>query len=186
MNAQQVEGGLNSKLADVFGAGFIIIFGLWLNFWAIPHYIISKFKFAGPPPEAIPSIFSLLMVLLGIGLLVTSLLSYLAFRGRQQLAQTKKDTKALETMVQKSRRVSMRPIAFVTLLLALLYTIFLREAGFLLGTSVLIIVLFKLFGGKKWWQGAILGVCVSGILWGVFRIYLHVALPTGFWERFFG
>ena len=87
---------------------------------------------------------------------------------------------------ERPERIPIKPVSFVVLLVALLYTFLLPWVGFLLGTPLLVFVLFKLLGGEKWWQGVILSACVTAILWWFFRIYLHVALPMGFLEEFWG
>lgn len=186
MKAQVFKRGLDSKLADAFAGGFVILFGLWLNFWAIPRYIVYERQFPVLSPESVPAGVSLILVLLGAVMLVKGLLQYRTWKQVEQQAQAKKDTKALEAIRQKSRRVSIKPVAFVVLLLTILYACFLTEVGFLLGTCVLIFVLFKLLGGKKWWQGAILSVGTVAALWVFFRLYLHIALPEGFFGGLFG
>lgn len=150
---------IDPRLGDAMAGSLIVLFAFWIRFWAIPRYVSHEVT-GGLSSGTVPSALSLILIVLG---------AYLVVRSVWQLRHAG----------PLQRKMSVRLTSFVVLLAALVYAVSLERVGFLFGTPLLVFVVFKLLGGKKWWQGVILSVCVTGIFWGVFRIGFHIALPSG-------
>jgi hypothetical protein len=161
--------GLDPHLGDIFSGAIVVLLGLVLRFWAIPRYIKYNIKVAVLAPESFPAAFSLMLILLGVILLTQGWLQY----------RTKKLVHKAEGQSSELKKITMKPVSFVVLLVAFIYVNLLYPIGYPLATVLLIVVLFKFLGGKKMWQGILLGICTSAATWWFFRIYLMVALPSG-------
>ncbi len=149
---------IDPRLGDAIAGSLIFLFGLWIKFWAIPRYVNHEATW-GLSSATVPSALSLVLIVLG---------AYLAVRSIWQLRHAKSRQKMF---------VGLTP--FVILLVSLVYAVFFNRVGFLLSTPWLVFAAFKLLGGEKWWHGIILGICVTGILWVVFRIGFNIGLPAG-------
>ena len=61
-----------------------------------------------------------------------------------------------------------------------LYTLLLPWVGFLLGTTLFLTVLVRVMGRVRWGYGLIFGLVVSIITFVVFKIWLNMPFPSGF------
>lgn len=165
--------------ADAIIGGIMVVFGMVVRFWAIPNHIKYNLQIPHVTPEFFPEVFSIFLSLLGVALFLSSYFKYTHLRASwDSIPDKDRDTESQEDMI------SFKIVSFSVLLAAFIYAITLSSIGFMVGTTVLVFVLFKLFGGKKIWQGLLTSVCTSTALWFFFRVYLHVGLPTGrFWLR---
>lgn len=152
--------GIHMPLADLVAGVFVFVVGLILYFWAVPFHISESFSAReGIGPKTFPSAFSLLTAGLGV---------FLALKGHWEIRHHK-----------TGDLVEFSPIALVILGIGLLFSFFLVWGGFLLVNTLSMFVLFKVFGGKKGWQGLLLGFGVTVCLYLFFSTYLDLAIPWG-------
>jgi hypothetical protein len=63
----------------------------------------------------------------------------------------------------------------------LLYTFLLPRLGYILDTFLLMLFLFSLLGRQKWWIVILGTLLVIGLTYLVFKIWLLVQFPAGWW-----
>jgi hypothetical protein len=63
----------------------------------------------------------------------------------------------------------------------LLYTFLLPRLGYILDTFLLMLFLFSLLGRQKWWIVILGTLLIIGITYLVFKIWLLVQFPAGWW-----
>lgn len=139
--------------AGIFSALFGVVF--WL---LIPVYIRSKVitNTSAVGPDYMPRLVAGLMILLGVGLIVQSLVF-------------KKDSTVTIVLRQELHAL----IIFVVLLV---YVLLLPIAGYLIATPLFGCGLLALTRDKKWPHYVVL-IALSGLVYCLFRFLLHVPLP---------
>ena len=170
METKESGKGTNLALADLVAGIFIFLLGLVLYFWAVPYHVSASFSaMKGIGPKTFPSAFALLVAVLGIFL---ALKSFQEFNRHKKRPPFNGDGKSED-------RVQFTWIALIVPVVGLLYSALLKPGGYLIVNTLCILILFKVFGGQKWWQGLLLGVGASICLYLFFSTYLDLAIPVG-------
>ena len=144
----------------------MIAFSAIMIVYLIPHWCsigrgLSSIKWNS---QTLPYVVSALNLLLGI---------LLALRyGRRYYIYKKDPEKAGDV-----RQVSFTLIALVIIAIGFLYVGFFKMVGYIPTTIVFMILLYFLFGGKKWIEAIILSVVFTAVCVAFFYFYLKLAMP---------
>jgi hypothetical protein len=171
MKSREPRRGIHLSLANLIAGVFVFFLGLILYFWAVPFHISSSFSaMKGIGPKTFPSAFSLIVAGLG---------AILVFKGYPELKRSR-SAGSPEHGLQGEAFVRFTLMALVILAVGLLYSALLKSGGYLLVNTLSILILFKMFGGRQWWKGLLLGIGVTVCIYLFFGTYLDLAIPLGF------
>jgi hypothetical protein len=109
-----------------------------------------------------PVIIGIIFSLLGLGLLFSR-------------SHPEKNESIFGTEQTGWRRVGLTCITFA------LYILTIQSVGYALGTIVFLTILFKIMGVIRWRTGFIFGIVASASTYVIFKIWLSMPLPAGFW-----
>lgn len=157
-------------LANLIAGLFVLFLGLILYFWAVPMYISESFsamKEIGP--KTFPSAFSLVMAGLAAILVIKS----------YQEAKKVRTSCSSNHETQGADLITFTPMALVILVVGLLFSAMLKLGGYILVNTFSILILYKMFGGRSWWKGILLGISVTICIYLFFATYLDLAIPLG-------
>lgn len=114
-------------------------------------------------PYLFPMIVAGMAILLGIGIIVES-------RGKDE-KQAKAESEGGRSTLRKTLDV------VLVIVLAVLYDIALRYAGFIPSTAVFLAAMVLFLGERKWYIFVPVAVLTPLILYAIFRLGLNVRLP---------
>lgn len=69
----------------------------------------------------------------------------------------------------------------IVILTLTLYGVTLSALGYVISTFLLLVVLFSIYGRRKWWVVVGISVIVVGITVMIFSFWLTIQLPQGLW-----
>ena len=145
------------KKADI-GTGIgLIIFSAWI-FWYAGAYRKATIYYYGP--NFFPQLIAIAMSICAIILILN------AIRGKS---------------LENPDRIELR--GFIRMVIAILicigYLFLMQVVGFTIGTCIFLYVLMMFIGQKGVKKRIISSMAVSLIVWGIFRYFLVIPLPTG-------
>ena len=145
------------KKADI-GTGIgLIIFSAWI-FWYAGAYSKATIYYYGP--NFFPQLIAIAMSICAIILILN------AIRGKS---------------LENPDRIELR--GFIRMVIAILicigYLFLMQVVGFTIGTCIFLYVLMMFIGQKGVKKRIISSMAVSLIVWGIFRYFLVIPLPTG-------
>lgn len=145
------------KKADI-GTGIgLIIFSAWI-FWYASAYSKATIYYYGP--NFFPQLIAIAMSICAIILILN------AIRGKS---------------LENSDRIELR--GFIRMVIAIIicigYLFLMQVIGFTIGTCIFLYVLMMFIGQKGVKKRIISSMAVSLIVWGIFRYFLVIPLPTG-------
>jgi len=71
------------------------------------------------------------------------------------------------------------PRGFCSLFTALLYGVFIKDLGFLLSTFLLIFLLLKILGSRKWFSPFLISIITTLGSYLLFSVWLRIRFPAG-------
>ncbi|MEW6187634.1 MAG: tripartite tricarboxylate transporter TctB family protein [Thermodesulfobacteriota bacterium] len=104
-----------------------------------------------------------------------SLLSLILFISSGKKRGPQSDLKALW------KGLDWKKVVYILILL-FIYTLVLKPLGFLIGTFLLLIFLFKVKGSYSWWKVLLLAFLITSGAFLLFQVWLKVQLPKGVLE----
>ena len=145
------------KKADI-GTGIgLIIFSAWI-FWYAGAYSKATIYYYGP--NFFPQLIAIAMSICATVLILN------AIRGKS---------------LENPDRIELR--GFIRMVIAILicigYLFLMQVVGFTIGTCIFLYVLMMFIGQKGVKKRIISSMAVSLIVWGIFRYFLVIPLPTG-------
>ena len=143
---------------------------VWLTlaaFILLESFQLGLGKLNSPGPGFLPMLTSVALAVLSVLFICEARMEKNTTRGRETL--------------------SYRDINWNKIVLSLLgltcYALVLEELGFLLGTFLLMILLFKVLGTKKWRHIVLRSIISSVLSYIIFAQLLHCQLPRGIIEK---
>ena len=148
------------KRADI-GVGIgLIILSTWV-FWYSSEYRKTVIYIYGP--NFFPQILSILMGICGVILIVR------AMKGKVLPKTDRIDIQGFFRMV-------------IAIGICIGYLFLMQVIGFAMGTSVFLFVLMTFLGQQGLIKRVMSSIAASLIVWGIFRYFLVIPLPTGMFD----
>jgi len=149
-------------MKDLISALFYSCFGLF--------YLISSFKYdvgtaMTPGPGLFPRIIGFIMLLCGFLLIFSSLYNR---KEKEKLSAT------WDGLSGKNLVSAMLVIGSVTF-----YLLVINYVGFLIASSILVLFLAWVMGGRNWLFNVTLGIVSSGLTYWLFWVIMRVPIPQG-------
>lgn len=140
---------------------FLLIIGI---FFFVEAQELPIGRVTRPGPGFLPFWLGIAMMVVSLALVIRSISNKNDFLLRESLWKGLKWHKVILTIV-----------------VLLLYALFLESIGFCIATFVLLFFLFRVIGELSWWWGAIGSILTSFLTYTLFRQLLEVQLPRGLW-----
>jgi hypothetical protein len=145
------------KKYDLYGGLFWLLIGLFVSGMGIKF---SLGTFSYPGPGFFPFLVGLILSSLSLGILI------LAVKERSQNAH-------FTEWPDFGRKV------FVTLAVLFAYSFSLEYLGYIIGSILLMIYLFKVPGAQRWWFSTFVTVVTIALTYYVFGVLLQAQFPKG-------
>jgi putative tricarboxylic transport membrane protein len=147
------------KKREIFSSLGWVLFGLMISYGAV-SLGLGSFRRPGP---------GLFHFIIGIAILLLS--------SCQIIAQLRKTSVSRDSLPQSD---GLKKIIYAMMSL-IFYAITLEYLGFLVCTVIFFMLLLRIVGQRRWGYTIVTSVTVSALTYIVFRIWLNVNLPMGFW-----
>lgn len=141
----------------------IILFSLTMFFYLIPVWCsigsgLSTLKWNS---QTMPYVVAGINLALGIAITIQN---WVRYRKSKRQGENKQE-------------VSFSLIAIIVAVVGVLYVVLFGSVGYIPTTAIVMVLFYYLFGGKRWWEAAILaGVFTAGMVL-FFYTYLKLAMP---------
>jgi putative tricarboxylic transport membrane protein len=144
---------------DLFGGILWLIIGVGLVFGSVELELGS---IQSPGPGFMPFMTGCVLALMGFLLAVKEIRRNPGGQGDQGISLRK-----------------FWPRGLSSLLTALLYGVFIKDLGFLLSTFLLIFVLLKILGSRKWLSPFLISILTTVGSYLLFSVWLRIRFPAG-------
>jgi hypothetical protein len=145
------------KKYDLYGGLFWLLIGLFVSGMGI-RFGLGTFSYPGP--GFFPFLVGLILSSLSLGILI------LAVKERSQDAH-------FTEWPEFGRNV------FITLAVLFTYSFSLEYLGYIIGSILLMIYLFKVPGAQRWWFSTLVTVVTIALTYYVFGVLLQAQFPKG-------
>ncbi len=146
------------KKYDIYCGVFWLVMALFVCVISLLRFGMGSFGYPGP--GFFPFLVGLLLFFLSIGMIGTALKEKLKGRDFNQWPPLHKSVT-------------------ITLLALFAYAFSLEALGYIVGSFLLFIYLFRFPSGKRWWVSVVLSILVVAITYYFFGVLLHAQFPKG-------
>lgn len=146
------------KKYDTYCGLFWLVMALFVSVTSLVKFGLGTFRYPGP--GFFPFLVGLVLLFLSIGMIGTAM---------------KERAKSLNFKEWPSFHKNVS----ATLLVLFAYAFTLEPLGYVLGSFLLFIYLFKFPAGKRWWVSFVLSVLVVSITYYFFGVLLKTQFPKG-------
>ena len=152
---------LRASVVDIILGGFIFALNLFLATIGTNKFIADGYgnKY-GITPKTFPRVVFIAACILSVLMII---------RGISELRKKK----------ENENKVQFHLISLAIFLNMVLFVFTLNPLGYPVANCLMMVIMYWLSGGKKWWKAIVVAVVFTIASWLFFHTYLKIQLPTG-------
>ncbi|MBR4165098.1 MAG: tripartite tricarboxylate transporter TctB family protein [Lachnospiraceae bacterium] len=152
---------LRQSLVDIILGGFICLLNLFLATIGTSRYIQEGYgnKY-GVTPQTFPRAVFIAATVLGL---------LVVLKGVRELIKKKEDEPTVQFHL----------VSLAIFVDMLLFVVLLRPLGYPIANMLMMIAMYWLSGGKKWWKAVVLALAFTVVSILFFHTYLKLSIPMG-------
>ena len=150
--------------AHIITGSVVVLTSLFLIFYAIPHQIAEGFGRHMMSPRSFPYFTAYVLLFCGIYVIFDG------FRKKKELARYNESPQLVDFSL----------LAIIFTLLGFFFAGFIRTLGYPLCNILIMLVIYYIFGGRKFLVGLATAIAFTVVSWLFFVVYLNLSIPIGF------
>lgn len=161
MNFLDLKFKFKNLTGDIVSGAFLALFSGLCLVYIIPKYVALGFGNTYVTPQSFPKVVAAVTLCFGL---------FIMIRG---IVNVKKGT--------EPKQVSFAMSSLCLCVIGIAYAVLFEIVGYIPLNIVCIPVVYYMFGGKKWWEAAIISVVFTAICVLFFKVYLQLVIPLVWW-----